>query len=690
MSLKSVGLLAAALFVSTSNPAQARPFTAKDLAMIERVGEARLSPDGAWIAYNLRSTDWDGNRSTNSLVLVRSSGGSAGPAVVSNERGGTNPRWAGDGRLYFLSAKTGTAQIWRREHSGALAQVTAFPLDVAGFRLAPDGRSLVAVIDAVPDCADLACTKAANEARDKIKATGQLVGDGARSRYWDGYADDRHLGLFRVTLDGAGAPAEATPLLRGWRADVLDKATPDDGAFAISGDGRTIYFAGQDPEARGNDGAPIHLWLVPADGSSAPKRLRPQATLSDTRPTLSPDGRTLAFVAIERPEAFGSSTPMLIDLRSGRARELAPGRELAVRKLAWSSDGRTVYANADADGQVPLLAIDAARGTLATLVPDGQVGDFDARGSTVSFVRDSMAGPAELYVRRDAAEPRALTSIGAKALAETPLSPYQRFTFAGWNGETVSGYAVKPAGYVEGAKYPVAFLIHGGPHGSFGNAWSYRWNPQVWAGMGYGVVMVDFHGSAGYGEAFGESIIGHWGDRPLEDLQKGLATALTKYDWLDGSRACALGGSYGGYMVNWIAGNWPEPWDCLVNHAGVFDTRVMAYSTDIQKFSETEFAGMSGSSALRFDPSDHVAKWRVPTLVIHGARDFRVPLDQGIATHNALRERGVATELLVYPDENHWVLKPQNSVQWYDVVGKWMARWLKPAAPSTEVAAPPR
>jgi acylaminoacyl-peptidase len=225
----------------------------------------------------------------------------------------------------------------------------------------------------------------------------------------------------------------------------------------------------------------------------------------------------------------------------------------------------------------------------------------------------------------------------------------------------------------------VAFLIHGGPHGNFANAWSYRWNPQVWAGMGYAVVMVDFHGSSGYGEAFGRSIVGHWGDRPLEDLQKGWAFALARYDFLNGDKACALGGSYGGYMVNWIAGNWAKPWKCLVNHDGVFDTRSMAYSTDIPGFSEVQDGGLTWADAAavdRFNPSLHVADWSAPMLVVHGGRDYRVPLDQGVAAYTANKRRGVPSRLLYFPDENHWVLKPQNSVQWYANVQAWMKQWL--------------
>ncbi len=255
---------------------------------------------------------------------------------------------------------------------------------------------------------------------------------------------------------------------------------------------------------------------------------------------------------------------------------------------------------------------------------------------------------------------------------------YEPFSFAGWNGETVHGFVFKPADYQPGKKYPVALLIHGGPQAYFGNQFHYRWNPEAYAGAGYAVVIIDFHGSVGYGQAFTDSISRHWGDRPLEDLQKGWAYALSTYGFLDGGRACALGASYGGFMINWIAGNWNGPWKCLVSHDGIFDNRAVGYSTEELWFSEWENGGTAyehPENYERFNPADHVAAWSKPELVIHSARDYRLPLEQGIGAFTALQRKGVPSELLTFPDENHWVVKPQNLVQWHDTVFAWMKRW---------------
>ncbi|HYJ30975.1 MAG TPA: S9 family peptidase [Allosphingosinicella sp.] len=668
---------AAAIFLLVAVSAAARPFTARDLAMLDRVSAPRLSPDGRLLAYNLRTTDWAGNRGLNALHVVSASGEGEPVVLTRDEAAPGSARWSADGRwLYFLSSRSGTRQLWRASADGSeRRQMTALPLDIGAFQVSRDGRVAAISIEVHADCPTLACSKARDEEAGRGRATGVHV-RGGQGRFWDFYGDEKYVGLFSVRLDGEGAPAEAVALTRDFRADVPERPSGDEASFAFSRDGRTIWFASRDPAIEQGGLAVSSLYSVPADGSAAPRGLV-GGEGSIARPALSPDGRTLAY--LESTSAgwiYSRTRVMMIDLRTDRIREVAPDFDASLTRIAWSPDGRSLLAAGEERGQAPLYAIEVASGRRTRLTQDGQVSDFDSAPGVTAYLRESLTSPQQIWVRHGAGEPRQITRIGAALLAEAPLGDTEQFTFPGWNNETVHGWVVRPAGHEPGRRYPVAFLIHGGPHGSFGNAWSYRWNPQVWAGMGYAVVSVDFHGSSGYGEAFGRSIVGHWGDRPLEDLQKGWAAALARYDWLDGSRACALGGSYGGYMTAWIAGRWNEPWDCLVNHAGVFDTRFMAWSADIPAFTEAQYGGWQRPEDIeRFNPSAHIGDWRVPMLVIHGARDYRVPLDQGIAAHNAARRAGVPTELLVFPDENHWVLKPQNSVQWYDVVERWMDRW---------------
>jgi dipeptidyl aminopeptidase/acylaminoacyl peptidase len=299
----------------------------------------------------------------------------------------------------------------------------------------------------------------------------------------------------------------------------------------------------------------------------------------------------------------------------------------------------------------------------------------------VIYAHADLGGPDDLYsVSLKGGAPQRLTDANHDILGARSLSAFEQFSFKGWNDETVYGYVVKPYGFAPGKRYPLAFVVHGGPQASLQNLWTWRWNAQTFAGDGYAVVMIDFHGTPGYGQAFTDSISRDWGGKPLVDLQKGLAAALQKYPWIDGERACALGASYGGFMMNWIEGNWPDRFRCIVNHDGVFDQRMMYYSTEELWFNEWEFGGpyyQSPQGYEQFNPASFVSKWRTPMLVVHGEQDFRIPYSQGLGAFTALQRRGIESRLLVFPDENHWVLKPANSVLWYHTVLGWLDEHLK-------------
>jgi dipeptidyl aminopeptidase/acylaminoacyl peptidase len=670
-----------ALVLASIGAAAARPFTAADLARLERVSSPRISPDGRYVAFNVRSTDWEANRGSNALwVLERGAVGAAPHLIRDQEKSGTAPRWSEDGHwLYFLSSRSGSVQVWRTLATGTEAsQLTNLPLDVAFYRVAPDGRTLVAAIAVHPECEILACSKAKDDVKGKEKTTG-VVYDSTTTRFWDTYLDGRFIGLFAVRLGGETPPTEGTALTRGFKADIVERPEGDESSFVITHDGTAVIFAAPPSGSAQGMGEPMSLYTVLLDASAPPARLDPVATTGDNAPAVSPDGLRLAYLSRHGSVFTAPRARIMIrDLKSGTTQELAPTFDRSPAALAWSADSNTLYALAEDTGQEKIFAVNAATGAVKPLTTDGHVGSLDVAKGVVVYSRDALDSPAEIF-ELTGVRPRQLTHVDQKSLAQTPFAPFEQFEFTGWNGEPVHGYVMKPAGFEAGRKYPVAFLIHGGPHGTFGNAWSYRWNPQVWAGMGYAAVMVDFHGSSGYGEAFAKSIIGHWGDRPLEDLQKGWAYALAHYSFLDGDHACALGGSYGGYMVAWIAGNWAKPWKCLVNHDGVFDIRLMSYSTDIPGFQQAQNDAATWEKPQeveRFNPIDHVADWSVPMLVIHGGRDDRVPLDQGMGAYGAAQLRHIPSELLYFPDENHWVLKPQNSVEWYATVQAWMKRWL--------------
>ena len=478
-------------------------------------------------------------------------------------------------------------------------------------------------------------------------------------------------------------------LTKGFDADVPSQPFGGTEDVAFAPDGKSLVFVMRDAGAEEAWSTNFDLYRVPVDGSAAATDLTAANKAWDASPAFSPDGRSLAYLAMSKPGFEADRFRVLLrDLASGAERELAADWDRSPSSLVFSPDGRTLYATASNVGQTSLFAIDVAGGDVEKVLWFGTVRSPQVLGGGVVgpdrivFGMDTLTSPVDLYtLRRGDEEPTRLTHFNRDALADVEMGEPEQFHFEGAGGDRVWGYVVKPAGFEAGHKYPIAFLIHGGPQGSFGNDFHYRWNPQTYAGAGFAVVTVDFHGSVGYGQDFQDAIRDDWGGKPLEDLQKGLAAAIERYPWLDGDRACALGASYGGYMINWIEGNWPDRFRCLVNHDGLFDNRMMYYATEELWFPEWEHMGPYYENPQAHEaqnPVNFVAKWKTPMLVVHGGHDFRVPETQGFATFTALRRRGIPAELLYFPDESHWVLSPANSILWHDTVNDWLHRWLEP------------
>ena len=678
--------LAAALLGATLlglAPTQARPFTAQDLVSLDRLSGPQVSPDSQTVAFSLRSTDLDRNKGVNSVRLLSLTEPGAAPTVLPGaDADALQPRWSADGRaIYVISGRGGSDQVWRLPVAGGPAvQVTHLAVDVSSFRLSADGHRLVVSLAVFPDTDSPDDTKARSGRTRAAKSDG-MVFDHLFVRHWDQYADGTRNHLFALALDDQGAATgQPIPLMKGIDGDTPSRPFGDADDYAISPDGKAVFFSVRVAGRTEPWSTNFDIYRSPADGSAPPQDLTASNKASDAGPVVSPDGTRLAYRAMKRPgfeaDRYGV---MVMDLATGATREIDPHWDRSAETLLWSRDGRRLFVTAEELGQSKLFALDAATGAPTALTDQGHVTAAELAGDGLVIQRDALDSPAELWrVPAAGGAPVQLTHVDADRLAGVEMAAAEQFAFAGWNNETVHGYVVRPDGYQPGHRYPVVFLIHGGPQGSFGNDWSYRWNPQFYAGLGYVSVMVDFHGSTGYGQAFTDAISGHWGDRPLEDLQKGWTAALAKYPFLDGSRACALGASYGGFMVNWIAGNWNAPWKCLVTHDGVFDDRMMGFATEELWFAEWEHGGpghtpWSDPAAYeRFNPAAHVAAWRVPQLIIHGGHDYRIPLEQGLGAFDALQRRGIDSRLLVFPDENHWVLKPANSLQWHATVAAWL------------------
>jgi dipeptidyl aminopeptidase/acylaminoacyl peptidase len=663
------------VLASAQAPAKTHPLTVHDMLAMDRISDSRVSPDGKWIAFNVRETDLAANRGRTDIWLVGTDGQGL-RRLTNHPAADFNGRWTPCGRwIFFLSTRSGSSQVWRIKVDGGEAeQITRLPLDVGNLVLVKG--MLAFTMEVFPGTTPEA-TAAKLEAIEKGPATGRLY-EKLFVRHWDTWSDGRRSHLFVMPMHGGG---EAKDLMPAMDADTPSKPFGGPEEIAFTPDGKGLVFTARDVGREEAWSTDFDLYYVPLDGSAAPRLLTEANQAWDTTPVFSPDGKTLAYLAMSRPRYEADRFRIVLKpWPDGEARVLTEAWDYSVASFGWTPDGAKLLATAPNKGQTSLFAVDATTGKAETLVEKGTVAGFAAAGQGVVFERNTLTSPTEIFFIAPGAGEKAVTAVNAAKLAAVRMGEPEQFSFKGWNNETVHGYIVKPVDFDPAKKYPVAFMIHGGPQGSFGNDFHYRWNPQAYAGAGYAAVMVDFHGSTGYGQAFSDSIRGDWGGKPLEDLKKGLAAALAKYPWMDGTRVGALGASYGGYMINWIAGNWPDRFKCLVAHDGNIDERAAYFETEELWFPEWDHMGTpwdNPQSYEKHNPANFIKNWKTPTFVIHGGQDFRVVETQGIGNFNVLQRRGIPSQFLYFPDENHWVLKPANSILWHDKVIAWLDRWLK-------------
>jgi dipeptidyl aminopeptidase/acylaminoacyl peptidase len=676
------GAIALAPAIAHGGADEAR-FSARDLLTLKRVSDPQLSSDGRRVAFTLRETDLEGNRVRTSIWTLDIGDSQSRPLRMTQSEGSeSSPRWSTQGDLYFLSTRSGSAQVWRLPAAGGEShQVTRYPLEIGTFEVSPRGDRLAMTLEVFPECADLACSAARSAALKAAPTSGQLY-DSLFVRHWDAWRDGRFCMLFTVPIGPKYEAGEPENVSRAVRGNVLYRPGGSSDEYEFSPDGSNIVFTARVADRAEAWSVNFDLYRVPADGSAAPVNLTAANGAWDAQPVFLANG-DLAYLAMERVGFEADRFRIMVrDARNGATRDIAHGWDRSVRRLRVARDGRSLLANADDVGQTSLFRIDATSGRRTRLVSQGQVSEFaaaDGGGAVIAW--NSLDSPPDLYAVKASEDGRLrrLTSVNAEVVGQRSLAAFEQFSFPGWNDETVYGYVMRPFGWQQGRQYPIAFLVHGGPQTSFQNHWNWRWNAQVFAARGYGVVMIDFHGSPGYGQSFTDSISKDWGGKPFIDLQKGLEAAIARFPWLDAERACSLGASFGGFMQNWIAGNWPHRFRCLVNHAGTFDMRGMAYTTEELWFQEWEKGGPyfeNPQGHEKSNPATLVDRWRTPMLVTHGALDFRVPESQGLATFTALQRRGIDSQFLYFPDENHWVQKPANALQWHDVVFDWLKRYL--------------
>ncbi len=678
--MNRTALLAAAALASLALPqvVAARPMTATDMQLMARLGAPEVSPDGRYALFSISQTDLQANKRSNPLYLLdlTKRGSAPQPIAALADTSANSAVWGADGAIYFLMKAGDRDQLHRMTLGGTPQKMSDFGADVSGFKISPAGDRVIVWADQ-KDCPDLACAATTFAAREG--GSGRVY-DQLFVRHWDTWAEPgTRSRIYSFPLENGRLTGMGVRVTGSLVGDTPSKPFGGGEEIAFSKDGRTVFFALREAGRIEATSTNLDIFSAPVDGGAEPTNLTDANDATDTLPAVSPDGRTLAYAAMARP-GYESDRQVLTlrDLASGTVRPLTQNWDRSVSSITWAPDGKSLLVTAEDTLEAPVFRVEVASGRVTRLTQEGHAGNVRALpNGAVLYTSNSIEKPDDLYLLRGRGRPVQLTAVNRELLAQLDPVKVERFSFAGANGDRVWGIKVKPANAT--GKLPIAFIVHGGPQGSFGNGWSYRWNPRVFASPGYGVVSVDFHGSTGYGQAFTDSIRNDWGGKPLQDLQLGLAYATSKDPQLDADNACALGASYGGYMMNWIAGQWPDRFKCLVQHDGVFDARAMAYETEELWFDEWEHGGKTyyedPAAFERWNPVNHVAKWKTPMLVITGEKDFRIPYTQGLAAFTALQRRNIPSRLVVFPDENHWVLKPQNSIQWYREVQGWLDRW---------------
>jgi dipeptidyl aminopeptidase/acylaminoacyl peptidase len=658
------------------------PFTVDDMLAMDRVRELDVSPDGKFATFTVSSTNFTANKRRTDVWLAALDGSVVRPLTshADTDKGDSNesPRFTPDGKsILFISSRTGSSQVWRTSPAGGdVSQVTKLPVDVGGVIPFPDGKRLLLLLEVYPDATALEETAKRDEAKTKNPSK-VMAYDKLMIRHWDSWHDGKYRHLF-VWNDAVTAPID---LLKGLASDAPPRPFGGTEQLSISPDGNEIVFAakaGSKDEAWSTN---VDLFVAPSTGATAPVNLSAQNLAEDGNPVFSPDGSKLAYLAMVRPGYESDRRrAVVMDWKARRTLSSTEAWDRSPAELAWTNDGKTLVTTADHLGRHSLftIATDAGRATMRFDVGTNE--EVHVAGHQLVFLHHSLRNPAEIWTAGlDGKGARPLTHINDARVAAIEWGETEQFEFTGAHGDKVHAWIVKPTEMKAGQRVPVALLIHGGPQGSFGDDFHYRWNPQAYAGRGYAAIMIDFHGSTGYGQAFTDAIRGDWGGAPFEDLMKGLDAALAKYPLLDRDRVAALGASYGGYMINWINGK-TDRFKALVCHDGNLDETMAYFDTEELWFPEWEHSGTPWENPESFSKQSPVAfvkNWKTPTLVIHGGRDYRVVETQGIGTFTALQRRGVPSRFVYFPEANHWVLKPQDSKRWHQEVLDWLDRYTK-------------
>ena len=719
-------LFAGSMFAQTAP--QKHPFTFEDMMKLKRVGAPMPSPDGKWVVFDCEDVDLAANTKISHLWIVPASGGEShrlNPTPNHEER----PRFSPDGkRLIWTSKATDPTQVWMCDfdpEAGQLVgkphQVTSISTGADGAIWLPDGKNIVFVSAVYPDCnppppgsgvTSDDCNKKRDEELKKSKVKAKIF-TRLFYRHWNAFTEFKRSHLFVLSGDAradrstdilsvrqAGvSPAESqtpgeTPGVPTGKMPVPRDLTPGDhdvppfslggqDMYAISPDGQEVAYTSNIDEVEATS-TNNEIFIVPISGG-APKKIS-SSPGADTTPLYSPDGKYIAWRSQARAGFEADKWRLLVqDRQTGNTREVAQSFEYSIGSFSWASRTGEIVFTAERRGTSPLFSTSVGANWTTIAENDGlHADDLTINNGILYFTRMSIQAPNEIW-RLDLstghdANPTAVTHMNDALLSQIDMQPLESFTFKGANNDDVQGFLIKPPGFDPNKRYPLKFLLHGGPQGAWGNSWTYRWNAELLAATAnYVVVMINFHGSTGYGQKFTDSISGDWGGKPYIDVMKGLDYVEKTFPFIDKNREAALGASYGGYMANWLLGH-TNRFKCIVSHDGMFNAESAYGTTEELWFANWEFGGPPWKKRdvyRKWSPHEYAANFKTPTLVVHGQNDYRLDVSQGFDLFTTLQVLKVPSKMLYFPDEGHWVLKPQNSQLWYKTVNDWVDQWCK-------------
>lgn len=649
-----------------------RGFELKDIHRLKAPTDCHLSPDGRWVVFSYSVTDAERNRRNSDLYLVSAQGGEV-RRLTTHQAGDSHPRWTPDGQsITFLSTRSGSMQIWTiRPDGGESQQLSSLPISISEFEWAPDGKHLVFVADVYPDCGTLECTKKRDDEKEQsdVKA---MIHDELLYRHWDSYEDGKVQHLFSLTADGKQWK-DLTPELK---LDALQWFLAAAGRdWDISPDSQTVTFA-TNLNGKLELDYDVDVYTVPLAGGSI-KNLTDDNPAADSLPRFSPDGRMIAYRASKRVGYESDEYELIVkELSNGRKRSLTDQFPHAVGVIFWAPDGRGLYFGAGEAGREKLFYVPVAGGQVReVLTGDYWHGSYEVSRHGLVFTRRNIARVDDVFMSGLMGEnTRQLTDVNKEFYDEVITVGAEEFYYTGAKGRKVHGFLVKPATFDPTKKYPLFVVIHGGPQQMFG--FSFRYEYQLFASAGYVVLFTNPAGSPGYGQAFTDAVNNDWGGDPYIDIMNGI-DHVVRQGFIDEKRIAAFGASYGGYMVNWMAGH-TDRFACLVSHAGVANMWSMYGSTEELFFPEWEMSGTPWDKPEEYDrwsPIRYAKNFKTPMLVTHGELDFRVPLTDGEQMFTALQRLGVPSKFLRIPDEGHWIMKPKNRELWYGTMFDWVNRY---------------